>query len=192
MNPEHAAVLLGVHVNDSIEQVRAGYRRRLFDVHPDHGGSAEQTRLLISALTTLEAAIDAPSVSALDVEPDPAGESRVEATFSTPSDREVVWRVDADTLAIDGPADETYARLLDVAHEIGDVTYVDRQCGVFEALLRSRSGTTISMVVTLQGRSNGSTEAFFTLEPIDAVKGELPSVHDITELVASYLAAQGH
>ncbi len=179
MTVEEAARFLGVRVDASIDEVRAEYRRRLFGVHPDHGGTGDETRQLMVALRTLERAHVERAESALSA-PAPA-----DLLESLPG--ESVWRVDADTLALPAPADETYARLLEVAHQVGDVTYVDRQCGVLEALLRTRAGTTISMVISLQGRSNGSTEAFFTLEPIDAVKGDLPTVHDITELVASYL-----
>jgi hypothetical protein len=176
MTVEEAALLLGVRVDDSIDEVRSGYRRRLFEVHPDHGGNSDETRQLVIALNVLARAHTNHPVR-----------STTSQAQQDDVPGEVVWRVDADTLALPLPADETYARLVEVAHQVGDVTYVDRQCGVLEALLRTRSGTTISMVVSLQGRSNGSTEAFFTLEPIDAVKGDLPTVQDITDLVASYL-----
>jgi hypothetical protein len=198
MTVEEAAMFLGVRVDDSIDAVRAEYRRRLFEVHPDHGGHSDDTRRLILALDALErahanrsaiASLGGSSVSVSPPEPTPDSAGNQDVEVDAAVDGECVWRVDTDTLALPLPAEETYARLVDVAHRIGDVTYVDRQCGVLEALLRTRAGTTVSMVISLQGRANESTEAFFTLEPIDAVRGDLPSVLDITELVASYLQA---
>ncbi len=183
MEVEHAAKLLGVLPEDRPDVIRAAYRRRLFAVHPDHGGSGVDTRELVAALAILEAhlservSVDTPSVDAVVAEP------------SGPPVAGEVQRIDSDTLALPYPAAETYLRLLEAAHQIGDVTYVDREYGVLEALLRTRTGTTVSMLISLQGRANETTEAFFTLEPIDAIRGDLPSVFDITELVASYVMA---
>ena len=54
-------------------------------------------------------------------------------------------------------------------------------------LLRTRDGTTMSLVISLQGRATGHTEAFVTLEPLDLVRGPLPNVSDLTDLVVSQL-----
>lgn len=185
MDVELAERLLGVVVTDPPEQIRAQYRRRLFAVHPDHGGSGVDTRELVTALQVLQTRAVELRNEAVEAAPDPENApSTVGAVMATE-----VLRIDRDTIALPYPAEETYLRLLDAAHQIGDVTYVDREYGVLEALLRTRTGTTVSMLVSLQGRANGTTEAFFTLEPIDAVRGDLPSVFDVTELVASFVIA---
>lgn len=187
MDEVEAARLLQVSVEASTDEIKLEYRRRLFDVHPDRGGSAGKTRDLIAAVAVLLARqtslpmSTSPSTSPIAT---PSAEEEVAVEM-----RPTVWRVDDDTLALPVPAEETYFRLLEVAHQIGSVTYVDRQFGVLEALLRTMSGTTVSLFLSLQGRSNESTEVFFTLEPIDLVRGDLPSVFEITELVASYLMA---
>ena len=98
-----------------------------------------------------------------------------------------VWLIGPDTIALAMPADDAYLRLLEVAHRIGDVTYVDRSCALMEALLRTKDGTTLSLVISLQGRALGHTEAFLTIEPVDLVRGPLPNVADLTQLVASHL-----
>ena len=88
--------------------------------------------------------------------------------------------VESDTLAMACPADEAYGLLVDAAHQVGDVTHVDRSSFEFlEFLIRSASGDAISVVCSLQGRSSGSTEVFFTLEPLAAAHGPLPKVNEI-------------
>jgi len=176
---------LGVTPDAGADAVRRAYRDRLFQHHPDTSGSDGTTvRSLIDAYRLVSGHVpsvgpDAPSdegaaVEGTPPEPDPVHEGDV-------------WLVDSDTIALACPAEDAYIRLLEVAHLIGDVTYVDRSCGLMEALLRTRDGTTLSLVITLQGRATGHTDAFLTLEPLDVVRGPLPAIADLTELVASYL-----
>jgi hypothetical protein len=75
---------------------------------------------------------------------------------------------DGDTLHLPVPGDEAFAVVLESCHRLGDVTYVDRQCGILEALLQLEGEGTCSLVVTFQGRAHG-TEAFCTLEAIEHV-----------------------
>ncbi|HKY69180.1 MAG TPA: hypothetical protein VJM49_22510, partial [Acidimicrobiales bacterium] len=70
-----------------------------------------------------------------------------------------------DTLLLAAPPDEAFAILLDAAHRVGNVSYVDRSCAIFEAVVR-QDGETCSLVVTLQGRAHG-TEALLTLEAME-------------------------
>lgn len=98
-----------------------------------------------------------------------------------------VIRIDDDTLALPGTAEEAYRALVGAAHEIGVVTYFDRDFGVLEVLLKTVEGTTVSLFVSFQGRSNETVEAFFSLEALDKVRGDLPTVFGITELLASHL-----
>jgi hypothetical protein len=183
-----ASALLGVAEDAPRDVVRAAYRRALFSVHPDHGGSSDQARKLIDAAELLDRS---PVQTATEANPEtqavsPQTETQAE-TQTEPQTELFAWRVDDDTIAVALPAEETYLKLLEVAHRIGAVTYVDRQCGVLESLLRTKEGTTVSLLLTLQGRATGATDVFFTLEPIDAVRGALPTVFDVSELVAVML-----
>ena len=99
-----------------------------------------------------------------------------------------VWLIGTDTLAVECPADETYALLVDAAYRIGDVTHVDRSSHEFlEFLVRSTSGDAISVVCSLQGRANGTTEAFITLEPLATARGPLPDVGEVARLMAELI-----
>ena len=90
--------------------------------------------------------------------------------------------VGGDTLLLAAPPPEAFALLLEAGHQVGEVTYVDRNCSIFEVVLR-QDGETCSLVVTIQGRAHG-TEAFLTLEAI-----ERPATLDPSRVVFSMAAA---
>ena len=92
--------------------------------------------------------------------------------------------LDGDTIRLFMPPDEAFMRLLDAAHRIGDVTYVDRSCAIFETLVAIEGEGVCSLVVTLQGRAD-STEAFCTLEAIEHVGS--PPVRHVTEALVAAL-----
>jgi hypothetical protein len=79
-------------------------------------------------------------------------------------------RVDADTLRFSAPADETFRWLLEGAHEIGAITYLDRSGPLFEVLCRFLDEPATSLLVTLQGRADG-TDALCSAESIEARPG---------------------
>lgn len=180
MDVIEAAAILGLVPGSPIEVVRARFRHLVMAHHPDRGGSAEMTRVVVVAYDVLLRDLEASGI----VPAPPSAAAQPEATPEAPSAPEDrLWRVDDGTLAIARPADEAFVLLVEAGHRIGSITYVDRHCGVLETLLRTTEGTTVSMLVTLQGRGTGHTEAFFSLEPIDAVRGPIPSVADVTELI---------
>src|SRR4029450_13211128 len=59
-----------------------------------------------------------------------------------------------DPLLLAAPPDEAFALLLEAGHRVGEVSYVDRSCAIFEVLVR-QDGETCSLLVTLQGRAHG-------------------------------------
>src|SRR5215212_7352273 len=85
----------------------------------------------------------------------------------------------------DAPAEEAFVALLEAAHAVGDVTYVDARLGLLEAVLADDGGNACQLLITLQGRATG-TEAFCTLEPLGATP--CPSAEDV---VAGLVAALG-
>src|SRR5207244_6059346 len=148
VEPDEARRILGVDRTADADEVRAAYRRLLLALHPDVAGTQSTPRAarVIEAYRVLR-----------DVEPDVA----------PVEERPEVHELDGDTLAVGAPADEAFLLVLEVAHEIGDVTFIDRQDGFIETLLTADDGRDFSLVVSFQGRGNGTTEAFFTLVPLD-------------------------
>ena len=188
MDSAEARSVLGVIPTASAEELRSAYRQRLFAVHPDHSGhTGDGVRTVISAYRTLTSQlVIAPEPVPVEA-PAPANDLHADDLRGDDLHADEVWLIGPDTIALAMPADDAYLRLLEVAHRIGDVTYVDRSCALMEALLRTKDGTTLSLVISLQGRALGHSEAFLTIEPVDLVRGPLPNVADLTQLVASHL-----
>ena len=58
--------------------------------------------------------------------------------------------VGGDTLLLAAPPDEAFALLLEAGHRVGNVSYVDRSCAIFEVVVR-QDDETCSLVVTAPG-----------------------------------------
>jgi hypothetical protein len=153
-----AAALLGVRGDEPARQLRAAYRRRIRERHPDRAGEAatSEAARIIEAYRTLLAAAGAPSpVPASTPPPAPA-----------PPDAGLVTLVDDETVGFAFPADEVFVLLAEAADEIGDVTYLDPDAGLLEVLVTPAEGGPVSVVLTLQGRAE-RVEAFCTVESLD-------------------------
>lgn len=92
--------------------------------------------------------------------------------------------LDGDTVHLQAPPDEAFVRVLEACHRIGDVTYVDRSCAILETLVRVEGEGVCSLVITLQGRADGS-DAFCTLEAIEHVAS--PPVRQVVDQLVTAL-----
>jgi len=174
MDPAAACRTLGLPPGASWEEVRAAYRARIQVAHPDRaGGTTEQAATLNAAYAALLQARRTGTFGA----PAP-GAPRAPAPVGEPPEV-----LDGDTVRLSAPPDEAFALLLEAAHRIGDVTYVDRSCAIFEALVAVEGEGACSLVVSLQGRAHG-TDAFCTLQAIERVASP-PVRHVVEALVAA-------
>lgn len=188
MDVAEARALLGVGEQPAWPEVRAAYRRLIQAAHPDRaGGDTQRAAILNAAYATLVRArrkgeLHAPAPPAAP----PVDEPHI-ASYDEeyPVPPEVL---DGDTIRLSVPPDEAFVHLLEAAHRIGDVTYVDRSCAIFEALVAVEGEGACSLVVTLQGRAHG-TDAFCTLEAIERVAS--PPVRQVTEALVAALATPG-
>lgn len=166
MDVAEARVLLGVDADDPWPAVRSAYRRRIRAVHPDvNGGAAAATAARLNeayAVLSRARRAGAPGGSADPDRARPAPDPPPPAPSPPPAVG--VALAGNDTLLLSCPPDEAFALLLDAAHRVGSVSYVDRGCAIFEVVVR-QDGEACSAVVTLQGRAHG-TEAFVTLEAL--------------------------
>jgi hypothetical protein len=160
MDAARARAVLGVHAGASSAEVRDAYRAAMRATHPDVAGPTGTRRAaaLNDAYAALRAAHDRPTPA-----PTPAAHRTAPPPPSVP-----VEVLDGDTIWLDAPPDEAFARLLEACSEVGEVTYVDRSCPILEAMVAVPGEGACSLVITLQGRAHG-TEAFCTLESIERV-----------------------
>ena len=175
-----ARTRLGLGPAPTWAEVRVAYRAQIAAAHPDRaGGDTARAALLNAAYAALEQAHRDGSLQQ-PARPVPSPNTPPPAPAPLDEPPEVL---DGDTVHLPVPADEAFVRLLDACHRIGDVTYVDRSCAILEALVRVEGEGVCSLVITLQGRADG-TDAFCTLEAIEHVA--TPPVRPVVaELVAA-------
>ena len=179
MDVASARRALGLGSSPSWDEVRAAYRARIQVAHPDRAGGSAATAVELNAAYT--ALLRARRDGTLHQAP-PAPEPPVAPTPREPWEPPEV--LDGDTVRLAVPPDEAFVRLLDAAHHIGAVTYVDRSCAIFETLVDVDGEGACSLVITLQGRAEG-TDAFCTLEAIEHVGR--PPVRPVVEALVAAL-----
>jgi hypothetical protein len=185
-----ARAALGLGPSPTWTEVRVAYRAQIAAAHPDRaGGDPALAAQVTAAYATLERAHREGHLHAVAVPappaPSPAATSAPRAWV--PSDDPMADPpevLDGDTVHLRMPPDEAFVRLVEACHRIGDVTYLDRSCAILEALVRVEGEGVCSLLITLQGRADG-TDAFCTLEAIEHVAS--PPVRQVTEALVAAL-----
>ncbi len=188
MTPIQAADILGVTADASWDDVRRAYRDHIRTHHPDTAGDASSARAarIIEAYRVLDRAHRDPAPAApAPPPPPPRAESSWPAGYRWNAPMGVappVTRLDDDTLTLAAPGDESFRWLVEAAHDVGEITYLDRSGPILEVLCQFVGEPATSLMITIQGRTNG-TEAFCTTESIEARPGPpTASVVDLLEL----------
>jgi len=173
---------LGLGSSPTWDEVRAAYRARIQVAHPDRAGGSAATAVELNAAYSalLRARRDGTLQAAAAPDP-PVGATPAPTPHEPWEPPEVL---DGDTVRLAVPPDEAFVRLVDAAHRIGAVTYVDRSCAIFETLVDVDGEGACSLVITLQGRAEG-TDAFCTLEAIEHVGR--PPVRPVVEALVAAL-----
>jgi hypothetical protein len=159
-----ARAVLGVGPGATADELRAAYRDRLRAAHPDLQGRDAGTAEVVAAYRLLREP---------DAEPAPAEEPPVAVV------------VDGDTVTADLPAGDLFALLLEAGHALGEVSYVDAQAGLLEVVVEVEGHGACSVLLTLQGRAAGHTEAWCTVEPLAG--GPAPPAETVAALLADGL-----
>ena len=159
MERDEAARHLGVAPDAPADVARSAFRRLVRQHHPDVTGDADST-----AARTLTEAYRVLTGIGTGVRPDPAPP---EPAPPEPPEPAVTVATAGDTLVLDLPPDEAFGRLLDAAAAVGEVTYADPEGGLLEVVVRFDDGRRASIVLSLQGRATGSTDAFATIDAAD-------------------------
>jgi hypothetical protein len=170
---------------------RSEYRRRLRLTHPDlsdAGDATERTVRLTAAYRVVLAGLAEPTgagAHAVDEQPVVATEP-MEAVEPDPAPQ--VTLVDAETIGISAPALEVVPLLIEAAHQLGDITYLDPGAGLLEVVVEFVGAPTSSVVLSLQGRATGVTEVFCSVEPLSG--GEAPAADAVTQLLLRTLRGE--
>jgi hypothetical protein len=180
-----ARQVLGVAPGVTGDELRAAYRAALRRSHPDligPGRAAERaTAGVVEAYRLLAAEVSAGSAQE-PARPDPA-----QARPEPPGEGGVAVAVEGDTVIADLPAGDLFPVLVDVAERIGDVTHVEPESGLLEFLVDVPGAGPCSVLLSLQGRATGVTEAWCTVERLGG--GPPPPADEIATLLAAGMRA---
>ncbi len=192
-----ARSVLGVSATDDWTAVRRAYRTLVRTSHPDLIGAEgnERTITVNTAYRTLAIARREGRLGALDAPvartaPSPRPSRRPTPTISHQIAPDVRL-VDGDTLVLASTPAETFRRLVEATNALGEISYIDRSSGIFEAILHLHDGTHASFVVSLQWRAapsdrgDATCEAFCTLEALD--RAESLDATGVLEQLAQFI-----
>jgi hypothetical protein len=182
MDLDEAQAVLGVGTGASEADERSAFRARLRATHPDVAGPRADAGAAVARLTRALGVLRSARAagSHLTTRPGPAPTAPPPSRAPGPA-----AEPQGDSLLLHAPADEAFVALLEAAHAVGEVTYVDARLGLLEAVLIEDGGHGCQLLITLQGRATG-TEAFCTLEPLGTTP--CPPTADV---VAGLVAALG-
>ena len=162
-----ARLLLGVEAACSEAEIRAAYRMLLLRTHPDINSKAdatERTMALTSAYLLLTSLAVDPAPTPTQQEKPPAEQGRRRAQKKE-EEIEILLLGDL-TILVAAPASETLMLLIDMAHELGEISYLDPSAGLLEIVIEFVEEPTSSVLLSMQGRGNATTEVFCSVEPL--------------------------
>lgn len=161
---------------------RRAYRSRLRQTHPDVNraeDATERTVRITAAFRVVLAQLARPEQPTGPTAPTPAAPA-VDPD-SPPDPAPDVQLVDTETVGIAAPAQEVLPLLIEAAHRLGDITYLDPGAGLLEVVVEFVGAPTSSVVLSLQGRATGLTEVFCSVEPLSG--GDAPPADAVTQLL---------
>lgn len=193
VQPQDARRILGLDPSMPLDArvLRTAYRRMLRLTHPDvsrHPEAGERTAALRSAFEVLAAAVTDGTAHPTPPPTVEGARHRASRDATRPEAGPAPVRVrllDDSSISVAAPADETFGLLLEASHDLGDVSYLDAGVGLVEVIVEFVEAPTSSVLFSLQGRADGSTEVFCTVEPLGG--GEAPPAEAVTRLVAEAL-----
>ena len=182
MELQRAWNVLGMDPTDDPDAVRAVYTRRLFELHPDHSSAPDAndaTVELNAAYRDVVIELGRTDHGATRTEPLTEAEPTPTRPVIT------VAKLADDTIGVGAPGPETFGVLLDACHRLGEVTYVEPSSGLIQVLVEFVDGPVCQLLLALQGRATGVTEAFCTIESID--DRPAPRIDAVTDLLVHTL-----
>lgn len=180
MTPSDARALLGVSPQATHDEVRAAFRAQIGRHHPDVNpapGTSARAMALIEAWEVLGVE---PAVTDPPVTDPPITDPPITGPLAA-------WATGSSVMAA-APADEVMLWLIDAAHRVGDVTFLDMAAGLVEALVEFVDGPVVTLTLSLQGRVAAGTEVFISMEPWSRPpRPDLPDPDAVARLLAHHL-----
>lgn len=171
--------MLGLSRESTWDEIRSRYRSEVRAAHPDvaidRAASTQRTARLNGAWAMLSRATDngrVPLPQPTVVTPDVSGH-----------------RVSGDggelvpVVTLHAQPGDVFVQLLDAAHEIGDVSYIDPEAGIIQVLLQG-APEAAQLLISVDTDTDPAS-ASFTLDSMRAATA--PSIHDVVAQLARAL-----
>lgn len=173
--PAIAAALatLDLDAAASWDEIRRAYRDRIRATHPDLGSSPDADRraaTINGAYSVLREATD---------------DGRIALRQPSPQDRAPAAPV-RSPVVLRTTGGDVYIQLLEAAHELGDVCYMDPEAGLIQVLL-SEDGCSGAHLMIEVDQEAEPARAAFTLESADAA--DAPPITDVVDRLGTLLRA---
>ena len=173
MDEGEARLVLGVGADAGPAEIRSAFRRRIRAGHPDvvgAAGTAAATVVLEAYRVLRTARVSSPEPAAPVSPVPPAGIGVV---------------VEAGRVVLSLPAGLAFAAVLEAAHGLGEVAYVDRSAGLIEVIVEFIDWPVCSVVLGVEARTARRTEVTVA---VAALTGEPEPPEDgVAALVADRL-----
>jgi hypothetical protein len=176
--------VLGVPPDAPWPEVRAAYLRMVREHHPDT--AADQAE---AGIRTIRTAQITSAYSTLLANRPPPGPAPPPTFAPKVADESLTDTLEGSRrVHLAAEMDDAFIALLEVAHMVGVVSYVDRQSAVLEAIVTEAPGEATSLLIFLEpAEQEGVTEAFLGVEPLGSYAPAPldPLVDRIAELLAT-------
>lgn len=175
-------LLLDVDPTMEWHDIRARYRELIRQVHPDVDPSdvAHRRAAALNDAIAVLASATRHGRDTLALDPDaarPPGACVGDARRPDAADAAMTLRARAG---------DVFVQLLDAAHEIGDVAYIDPEAGIIQVLLDQRGPAAAQLLIALDTDTNPPL-ASFQLDSMDATNA--PRIADVVASLGTALAA---
>lgn len=177
MELPEAWTILGLEPGANARVVRSRYLGRLRATHPDISCHADANAETVE----LNLAFDVVSRSTLGPAAPPTS-----VPGAAEGDAVGVVLIDDDTIGISAPHSETYLRLVEACHRLGEITHLEPGSGLLSVVVSFVDAPTCQLLLTLQGRANCLTEILCTIESLEAA--DAPPVDAVTRLLFDELS----
>ncbi len=172
MDRERALRTLGLEKGAQADDVNRAYRALIRQAHPDAGGSTAVAARITEAYHWLQrAGVEPPQV------PTPPPPSQPDPPATAKAD---------DSYALRLPPGDIFARLVEAGHQLGEVSYIDRDAGIVQVTFTAHNGVVCQLaatVVSMPSRaSRGEARVEFTLDPL--ASGEAPPIDQVVDRFA--------
>ncbi len=172
MDRERALRTLGLEEGAQADDVNRAYRALIRQAHPDAGGSTAVAARITEAYHWLQrAGVEPPQV------PTPPPPSQPDPPATAKAD---------DSYALRLPPGDIFARLVEAGHQLGEVSYIDRDAGIVQVTFTAHNGVVCQLaatVVSMPSRaSRGEARVEFTLDPL--ASGEAPPIDQVVDRFA--------